>query len=291
MKKLDLLVYLFLALLISTVAMAEDKPAAEPPADKKEAPAAEVKADETAEVKTEAVAEKPEEPKLSPGLLLAEKMIGQSQAALKSLKDFTAIFHKKEWKKGKQLPTEITNMKFRTNKRSVYMLWIGEEKKGQEVIWIKGENDGKIKAHAGGFLKLLTVNLDPTGSMAMKDSRHPISEAGFHHTVGLIAKDMKQIKAHPEWNSTVSDLGVLTEFGAKSHCYEAVNDKAAHPEFYSYKARICMDLKTKMPNHVQIWDSEDGKVRLIEDYGYERIKINPGLTDADFNYKNEEYKF
>ncbi len=181
-------------------------------------------------------------------------------------------------------------MKYRSKPRCVYLEWIGEEKQDQEVIWCKKSNDGKIKAHAGGFLKLITVNLDPNGNMAMKDSRHPISMAGFGHTVYLISRDNDILMKNPTWGS-VKDLGESMEFGAKSICYEATLDKAKHPKFYAYKARICMDKKTKMPNHVQIWDKEDGKVRLVEDYGYKKIKLNVGLKDTDFDPDNKAYRF
>ncbi len=218
------------------------------------------------------------------------KMINQAKSSVKRMKDFTSIFYKKEYK-DKQLPQEKTLLKFRKNPRSVYMKWIGKANKDREMLWVKNKNDGKIKAHEGGFLKLINVNLDPFGSMAMKDNRHPVTEAGFPHTVMLISKDMSLIQQHPDWGATIKDHGIKTIYGAKSHCFEAKMSKNKHPEFYAYQAYICMDLKLKLPNKVKIWQKEDGKVRLVEDYGYEKTKVNIGLSDKDFNPDNEEYKF
>ncbi len=217
-------------------------------------------------------------------------MIGEGRKAIRRIRDFTAVFHKKEYLK-KQLPEEVAFMKWRRKPRAVYMKWVGEEKKNQEILWGPEMNGGKIKAHAGGFLKLITVNLDPKGSMAMKDNRHPVTEAGFDHTGKLIERDMQLILKYPGGKSSVKALGEKIEYGAKSYCYEATMDKDAHPEFYARKARICTHMKLKLPNHVQTWDIEDGKMRLIEEYGYENIRVNVGLTDADFDPDNPEYAF
>jgi len=232
-----------------------------------------------------------EKPKVETPLEKASKMIAQAQKAVKRMKDFTAIFSKKEWKKGKQLDKEVTDMKWRKHPRSVYMKWIGKVDKDQEMIWVKGKNDNKLKAHQGGFLKLINVNLDPNGSMAMKKSRHPVMEAGFDHTVDLIAKDMKLCTKNPDWGCVVKDIGMQKVNGVKSYCYEAETPKAEHKEFYAYKAHICMDVKLKLPNKVQIWDKEDGKIRLVENYSYKKVKVNVGLSDKDFDPDNEEYKF
>jgi hypothetical protein len=239
----------------------------------------------------EAAAAVDAKPQVDPAFQKAADMVKMGKATMAGLKDFTATFNKHEWKGGKMLSPETVFMKWRRNPRSVYMKWIGEHNKNQEIIWVKGKNDNKIKAHQGGFLKLIAVSLDPLGSMAMKESRHPVMHAGFDHTVELIAKDMKLSMDHPDWGTKVKDLGVQSIHGAKSYCYEATMDKKAHPEFYAYKALICMHLGLKVPNKVHIWDYEDGQVRLVEEYSYQDIKLNVGLTDKDFDPDNEEYAF
>lgn len=232
-----------------------------------------------------------EAPKMDPAMEKAYQMVTQGEATMRTLKDFTATFHKHEWKGGKMLKPETLFVKWRKNPRSVYMLWTGEHNKGQEIIWRRGWNGDKIRAHQGGFLRHITVNLDPTGSLAMKDSRHPIMHAGFDHTVELIAKDMRLAKENPEWGAQIKDLGVQNIHGAQSYCYEATMDKKKYPKFYAYKALICMHLALKIPNKVHIWDYEDGQVRLVEQYSYENVKLNVGLTDADFDPSNPDYAF
>jgi hypothetical protein len=45
---------------------------------------------------------------------------------------------------------------------------------------------------------------------------------------------------------------------------------------------------TWMPIKTQIFDWED---KLVECYGYEKLKVNPGLTNPDFDPKSPEYHF
>lgn len=217
-------------------------------------------------------------------------MIKQGVAAMKKLRDFTAIFHKQEYAKGKMRPKEIASMKFRMKPRSVYMKWIGKEKKDQEVIWQKGWNDNDLKAHKGSFPDI-TVNLNPKGRLAKADNRHPVTEAGFPHTVQLIASNFNRIRKNMGDGSKIVDLGEQNILGAKARCFESHLPKDKNPKYYMYKSIICSDLKTKLPVKVQIWDKEDGKVRLVETYVYEKVKINVGLTDADFDPENKEYDF
>ncbi len=246
-------------------------------------------AKDVAAVKAEPAAKPAEKPALSPDLQKAYDLTRKGKAAVARLKDFTAVFYKKEYKGG-DLPLEKAFMKFRKKPRSVYMKWLGEHKHNQEVIWKLGWNSNKLRAHKGSFPDI-TVNLKTTDWMAMKDSRHPITQAGFPHTVQLIAKDVELSVAHPEWNSKVKFLGEQTVLGAPSYCFEAETDKKAHPEYYASKAHICVHKTLNLPNKVQIWNFEDGQMRLVEDYGYEDIKVNVGLVDADFDVENENYNF
>ncbi|MEI7589999.1 MAG: DUF1571 domain-containing protein [Deltaproteobacteria bacterium] len=115
--------------------------------------------------------------------------------------------------------------------------------------------------------------------------------AGGDYIINLFARDMKLIKAHPEWGARVVYKEKQMVNGVESYCIEAEMPKAQHPEFYAYKVRICGDTQTGLPNGIQIWDFADGKVRLVEDYSYTDIKINVGLTDKDFSPANPEYEF
>ncbi len=264
-------------------------PAGDAPA-QKAAPAKEV-VPADANKAPEAAPEKAVEAEKKDPFAFAEELLGQIEKAVRKLRTYTCEFHKQEYKDGKMLPKEIAIMKFREKPKRIYMKWIGEHKKNQEVLWGPDWNDGELKAHEGGFFGFVTVNLDINGKLAMKDSRHPISDAGFRELMKKLRKDLNLAKKHKGDGVEFIDHGFKTEMGKKSRCYEAHLPKDQNSKFYCYKAYICGEADTHLPNTVKIWDKEDGKMRLVEYYAYTKIKRNPKLTDKDFDPKNEEYKF
>jgi hypothetical protein len=221
----------------------------------------------------------------------AHDLMQKARERISEIEDYTAKFHKREYVNGKFLPEEVIRMKVRRDPRRLYMRWVGKVNKGQEVIWGKGWNDGKLKAHRGGWFSFITVNLDPEGAKAMKKNRHSIAEAGFEHTINLIARDLERARSHPEHVRRIEDLGTKEIYGQEARGFDARLDREKHSLFYSYRARVWIHRELKLPVRIQIWDREDGKIRLVEDYGYEEIKTDVGLKDEDFDPDNPDYDF
>ena len=53
-------------------------------------------------------------------------------------------------------------------------------------------------------------------------------------------------------------------------------------------AVVEVDHDYRLPIYAEIFDW-DGQ--LVERYGYRNLRLNPGLTDEDFNPKNPDYGF
>ncbi|VVS91193.1 DUF1571 domain-containing protein [Desulfoluna spongiiphila] len=109
----------------------------------------------------------------------------------RSLSDYTAVLVKRERFEGTLAPEEQILFKYAEPGR-VYMRWIGKVNKGQEALYVKGENEDRLKAHKGGFLGLVTVNVDPTGKMAMEGQHHPIFHAGIGFTTEVVLRDLEK---------------------------------------------------------------------------------------------------
>ncbi len=221
----------------------------------------------------------------------AYRLMKKGQKRLSELKDYTTIFHKQEYVDEELLPEEVIRMKVRLKPRRIYMKWIGEVNKGQELLWGKGWNDGQIRVHPSGWLGLVTTNVDPEGSTAMEDNRHSVADAGFGNTINLLVRDLEVAREHPEYVRIIEDLGEKKIYGQKAAGFDAKLRKGEYGKFYAFRARVWIHKKLKLPVRVQIWDEEDGKVRLVENYGYEEIKTDVGLTDKDFDPDNPEYDF
>lgn len=211
----------------------------------------------------------------------------EMEKAYERVNDYTTTFHKQERVDGELLPVEQIELKFR-KPFSVYMRWTGEVNQTREVIYVEGWNNNKLRAHKGSFPDM-TVNLRPDSGMAMQGNRHKITEAHFGHSIGVIARDARLAESRPQDRVRYVDLGERYVYGAKSRCFEARSPKTgAISVYYAARAKVCFDLRTKMPTRIQVW-SADGD--LLEDYGFENTKINVGLTAVDFDPENADYNF
>jgi hypothetical protein len=167
---------------------------------------------------------------------------------------------------------------------SFYLKWTEGNKKGTEVIYVKGQNDNKLLAHRGGLLKWLTLKLDPTGSIAMKDNRHTVLEAHIGHIIEICDKNYRLARQLDVGTFEPCEERLIG--GRTTICMKAVfpNDK----RFYGGVNYIYFDRGYKFPIAVEIygWKNE-----LLEKYEYTDITLNPGLSDKDFDPENDEYEF
>jgi hypothetical protein len=211
------------------------------------------------------------------------QLLAAMEAAYRGVRDYQATLLKQERVKGKLLPRETIVVKFR-KPFSVYMKWTGSVKEGQEVIYVRGQNDGAMKAHPGSFPDI-TVSLKPTSGLAMKGNRHPITEASLGDVLALMVRDLKRSAARPEDGVTLKDLGEETRFGARVRCVEG---RFPAPGYYAPRLRICVFVDSKLLSRVQAWDASE---RLVEDYEYRDLRVNVGLRDRDFATDNPAYNF
>ena len=101
------------------------------------------------------------------------------------------IFRQTERVKGELSEHQYMHVKVRNRKVqnqrivqpfSVYMYFLKPSNvKGQQALYVEGQNNNKLVAKAGGRLGAFTpsVRIDPNGLIAMKGQRYPIAEAGI----------------------------------------------------------------------------------------------------------------
>jgi hypothetical protein len=128
------------------------------------------------------------------------------------------------------------------------------------------------------------IRLDPRGSLARRGNRHTVHRLGFVPLSSLFMADAKRMlddldRLRPE----VADLGVRSVFGQPSQCYRAELKKSVEPALYAHRVEICFQQSTGLPVDLTVWDHEDGELRQVEHYRYENLKVDVGLTDADFS--------
>jgi len=234
---------------------------------------------------------------LDPALLVAK-------AGLQHFRDhvegYTATVVKQERVNGVLLAKEFFECKIRQprthgNKKiqkSFYLKFINPKRiAGREVIWVEGRNRGLLTAHEGGALSWLRVNLKPTNAIAMRGNRYPITELGLENLiVRMIEKGERDRKLG---NCEVTVDRSLVFDGHKASLITITHPKKSD-DFEFYQAKIYFDDELNVPVGYEgfLWpEKPGGPPVLIERYFYSNLKINPGLTDLDFDPRNPAYKF
>jgi len=180
------------------------------------------------------------------------------------------------------------------NPLSVYLRFLKPEAvKGQECLWVEGKNNGKLIGHPGGRLSKLTpsVWLDPVGPIAMRGNRYPITEMGVENLVmKLIEKGERDRKQ--------GECEVKFYEDAKINKRPCLLIEVKHPvqrDYFDFHiAQIYLDKELNVPVRyaAYTWPEAQGeKPLLLEEYTYVNMKLNVGLTDADFNDHNKDYGF
>jgi outer membrane lipoprotein-sorting protein len=227
---------------------------------------------------------------LSPGAKAEEKIdlerwIMEAESILAQVESYTAIFHKQERVKGWLKTRETVYLKFKKPFK-VYMKWIEDPGKGREILYVDGWNNNRILLRDPGFMGVVIMNLRPQGSIAMKGSRHPITEVGLEHLVKMLKGNIKRGLQSGELEYRRGKEERV--YGRRIQSLEVIFPRDSRNGYYCYRSVISLDIEKRVPIRVQVFDWED---RLIEDYGYEDLTLNAGLSDFEFNPKNPEYRF
>jgi hypothetical protein len=210
------------------------------------------------------------------------------------IKDYSCTLVKRERVQGELLDREYIFTKVRHEPFSVYMYFLKPSaKKGNEVVYVEGENDGKMWAIAGtGFRRRIgVVSLVPDGPIAMEDNRYPITMTGFRVLVERLIELGEQDQKYGETEVQYYKNAKIN--GRTVTCIEVKHPKP-RKEFRYHLARIFVDDEMQVPIRLEAYSwptTEGGKPVLVEEYTYLNVKLNNGYTDEDFNYKNENYHF
>lgn len=229
---------------------------------------------------------------LDPAIAWAKESLKQ----MESVKDYSATLVKRERINGKLGEHNYAFVKVRNEPLSVYMYYVGPEGvKGREVIYVAGKNDGKLIAHEGtGALKVFgSVWLDPTGTIAMRGERYPITEIGIKRLVEQLVERAEQDKKIP-LPVEVTIKRNAAKINDRPVSVIMVSHPKRHPNHEFYKARIFVDDELNLPVRYEAYDwpaKEGGKPVLMEEYTYLNLEVNKGYTDADFDPENANYKF
>ena len=246
------------------------------------------------------VAPTPDIHPLDRALNIARSGLQQCRA---EVKDYTAILVKRERIGGTLNPHEFMFVKVRNRKvvdgkivqpLSVYLNFLKPTAiKGREVIYVEGKNEGNLIAHEGGFKGkfLPTVTVPPDGVLAMRGQRYPMTEIGVENLIvklierGQKARRAPDVQCEFRKNAKVKDR-VCTVM--------QVTQPTRLPDAEFYQAQVFIDDELNLPIRYVAYDwpaRPNDSLQVIEEYNYLNLKLNVGLSDADFDPNNPKYNF
>jgi hypothetical protein len=225
-------------------------------------------------------------------IITAKQMIAEARGRYEQLKDYSCTFYKRERIDGRLGSQHIMHMKFRTKPSSVYVKFV-RPNAGREAIFVAGRHGNKALVHDVGLGKLVagTLALDPRGSRAMEDCRHPITEAGLGHLIEMLST---------RWGIEMKpgETKVTVEPGMRVGQRSCTMIESAHPKrapgYMFAMVRVYFDNELGLPIRFEAydWPRRPGQPpELLEEYTYANLRLNVGLREADFDPSNESYSF
>ncbi len=227
-------------------------------------------------------------------------LLQQGHKFLQEVSDYTTTLTKREVVKGELLDPQMIAIKCRSNPFSVYLLWL-EGDVGREVIYIDGQNDGKMIAHDGGWKsRIPAFSLSVDCMLAMRDSRYPVTMAGLTGLTEMMLDVHRKDLADANYASCEFGEDQSIE-GRPCHL---VTTKYQSPDVSPcYRKSITwIDKEWNVPvqsRHYE-WPRADlttvsehdlDEATLIESYSFAKLQFDRGLADRDFDRENEEYGF
>lgn len=249
------------------------------------------------------VGEEIEQPGVAPHPLTPA--IERAQEGLKlieeTINDYTTTIIKREriggtLKEHEFISAKIRNRKVKDGKVvvpfAVYLKFLKPDAvAGREVIWVEGQNDNKIVAHETGLLGFKRFYLPPDGFLAMMGQRYPITNIGVQTLI-------EELLVRAKHDLKYGECEVKFYKGAKVDKYVCTLIEVVHPvqrdHFTFYRARIYIDETLGVPVRYAAWTwpaEPGGEPVLEEEYTYRNLKLNVGLTDADFDPDNAAYDY
>jgi len=208
------------------------------------------------------------------------------EAAYARVTDYTARFARQERISGTLRPREEALLKFQRPGR-IYLRWVAGPPKGREILFAKGRGDDRVLVREPGVLSgLFTLVMAPDSPRVLRQSRHPITDVGLGRLIELLVTNTRRASQRGEL--TLLDRGVTEESGRRERQLEGVLPRDPGKGYYCYRVLVSVDLESGLPVTATIFDWDD---RMVADYAYRELRLNPGLRDVDFDPANPEYAF
>jgi len=221
------------------------------------------------------------------------KLLREAQSAAASLTDYSAVLVKRERIDGELGDEQELLLKIRHEPFSVYLYFlVPEGSKGQEAIYVEGQNDGEMWARGAGLEGLLgTVSLQPDGRIAMRGQKYPITEIGMLNLTERILSGAEEAGKRGKADIRLFERARVDGRGCR--CITIARPPAVEGSPVRLM-RVFLDGQLGLLLRYEAYDwsgKRDEPPELVEKYTYVDVKPNQGFGDEDFDVGNPDYGF
>ena len=197
-----------------------------------------------------------------------QDVLATAKDRLKALSSYQVNITRAERVGGLMQPEEDVVLSIRRNPKAVRLEWAKGPNKGREVIYSAALNDRMMYVNSGNSaLPIPRMSIPVDSPLALRNSRHPITEAGFDTILDNLFKFLEPTAAVPSDGKLVYK-GIDRPKGLDKPCHlvERITPKGE-------TWQVHLDTQTLMPVMVSSVQTSSGE--LIERYSYRNLRANP----------------
>jgi len=198
-----------------------------------------------------------------------QDVLATAKERLDALSTYQVNITRTERVGGSMQAEEEVVLSIRRNPKAVRLEWAKGPSKGREVIYSTAINDRMMYVNSGNSaLPIPRMSIPVDSPLALRNSRHPISEAGFDTILDNLFKFLEPKTAAVGSDGKLVYKGIDRPKGLDQPCHlvERVTPKGETWQVY-------LDSRTLMPAMVSAVQTSSGE--LIERYTYRNLKPNP----------------
>ena len=190
----------------------------------------------------------------------AAEVVAEARAVLNSLANYEVSLHRQERVGGVLLPEEDLVVAIRREPKAVRLTWPDGPNQGREVLYRADEPGAPMHVKMANPA-LPRLALPPESPLVMRNSRHPVTEAGLDSIVEGLENAVKAPEA-----SGISYAGLEAAEGLDQPHHCLVQSSPSGERW-----RIYLDPKSHLPSLVQATDAAG---ELLERYLFRDVRPN-----------------
>jgi hypothetical protein len=217
------------------------------------------------------------------GLAAVEAIVHGARQRLESLQSYQVAINRQERVGDVLQEPEDVLLSIRRSPRAVRLQWNEGPHRGREVIFSDKETSGMLQVNmADSKIPIPRLTLPPDSPLALRNSRHPITEAGFDTVLGNLTRTITENKAGDLSHGRINYGGMAQTDARDRPCHKITRVTAAGETW-----QIFIDPESNLPALVEA-NAASGD--LLERYYFRNIQADlPELAAADAFDPNQRW--